>query len=138
MMTDTRPYGYVNGKPVYSRDEFIFEKRGFGAIENDEELMKFAEKVTYGWYWAGHKRKFTDYYLTDYPLEEPYRSLTDKEFGRLKELWKEARDELKRAEEARCWRLIGRVCYADNSEEEIYEDKDGIRKQVMVVYPHGD
>jgi len=137
-MNSPRVYGYYNGKPCYSRDEWIFTRRGFGAIVTDEELMKYAEKVTYGWSWAGHKRKFTDYYLSDYERNEPYSSLTLKEYERLKELQKEARDELKRAEEARCWRLIGRVCYADNSEEEIYEDKDGIRKQVMVVYPHGD
>ena len=29
-------YGYVNGKPVFSRDEFIFEHRKRGPIEDDE------------------------------------------------------------------------------------------------------
>lgn len=138
MMTTTRPYGYANGKPVYSRDEFIFEGRGFGAIETDEELMKFAEKVTGGWSTAGHMRKFTDFYLSDYALNEPYCSLTLKEFARLKALQCQARNELKRAEEARHWRLVETLCFADNSVEEVYEDKDGNRKNVMVVYPHGD
>lgn len=32
-------YGYVDGKAVYSRDEFIFEQRGFGAIQNDNESL---------------------------------------------------------------------------------------------------
>lgn len=37
-------YGYVNGKPVFSRDEFIFEHRKRGPIEDDAELIAFAEK----------------------------------------------------------------------------------------------
>jgi hypothetical protein len=28
--------------------------------------------------------------------------------------------------------------FADNSVEEVWEDKDGKRKRVMVVAPHGD
>ena len=39
-------YGYVNGKPVFSRDEFIFEHRKRGPIEDDAELIAFAEKAT--------------------------------------------------------------------------------------------
>ena len=35
-------YGYVNGKPVFSRDEFIFEHRKRGPIEDDAELIAFA------------------------------------------------------------------------------------------------
>ena len=46
-------YGYVNGKPVFSRDEFIFEHRKRGPIEDDAELIAFAEKATSGW----HKRR---------------------------------------------------------------------------------
>ena len=34
-------YGYVNGKPVFSRDEFIFEHRKRGPIEDDAELSAF-------------------------------------------------------------------------------------------------
>ena len=34
-------YGYVNGKPVFSRDEFIFEHRKRGPIEDDAVLSAF-------------------------------------------------------------------------------------------------
>lgn len=72
-------YGWVNGTPVYSRDEFVFKRRGFGAIESDEELIEFARKVTGNWYNAGWNKTFTTYYLGDYCLNEPMRSLTTKE-----------------------------------------------------------
>lgn len=45
MKYDPNVYGYVNGKPTYSRDEFIFTVRGFGPIENDADLLAFAEKA---------------------------------------------------------------------------------------------
>ena len=131
-------YGYVNGKAVYSRDEWIFERRHFGAIQSDAELLAFAEKASYGWYHAGHKRTFTSFYLSDYAMSEPYASLTKKEFERLKELQKEAQAEEKRIEDAKQWRFIENVYFADNSIEAIYEDKDGNRKSVMVTAPHGD
>ena len=131
-------YGYVNGKPTYSRDEFVFACRGFGAIENDADLLAFAEKATSGWYHAGWTRTFTTFYLSDYALAEPRHSLTNKEFTRLKQLQAEARAEAKRIEDAKQWRKIGTYGYADNSVEDVYEDKDGNRKTVMVVGPHGD
>jgi len=95
-MGDPNVYGYVNGKAVYSRDEFIFTSRGFEEITSDAELLKYAEKVTYGWQDAGHKQTFAGFYLSDYALREPYRSLTKKEFNRLKELQKQAREEVER------------------------------------------
>ena len=95
-MGDPNVYGYVNGKAVYSRDEFIFTSRGFEEITSDAELLKYAEKVTYGWQDAGHKQTFAGFYLSDYALSEPYRSLTHKEFARLKELQKKAREEVER------------------------------------------
>lgn len=95
-MSDPNVYGYVNGKAVYSRDEFIFTGRGFEEITSDAELLKYAEKVTYGWQDAGHKQTFAGFYLSDYALSEPYRSLTHKEFARLKELQKKAREEVER------------------------------------------
>lgn len=131
-------YGYVNGKAVYSRDEFIFEGRHFGPIESDEELIEYARKVTHNWHSSGWSHSFETYYLSDYALESPYRDLTHKEFARLKELQAEAIAEAKRKTDAREWKLEGRYCYADNSEEEVWVDKDGIKKTVMVVYPHGD
>lgn len=95
-MGDPNVYGYVNGKAVYSRDEFIFTSRGFEEITSDAELLKYAEKVTYGWQDAGHKQTFAGFYLSDYALSEPYRSLTKKEFTRLKELQKQTREEVER------------------------------------------
>lgn len=83
-------YGYVNGQAVQSRDEYVFKCRGFEAIESDDQLMKFAEKVTGHWSDAGHRNKFIDFYLSDYALSEPYKSLTLKEFKRLKELQAQA------------------------------------------------
>ena len=138
MKYDPSVYGYVNGKPTYSRDEFIFAARKFGPIETDEELMAYAEKVTCGWKQNGWKQDFAFFYLSDYALSEPCSSLTKEEFARLKELQDEARAEWKRAEDAKQWRLVERIEYADNSVEEIYEDKDGNRKREMIVYPHGD
>lgn len=131
-------YGYVNGIPTYSRDEHIFARRGFGAIETDEELLKFAEKVTNGWYHAGWTRTFTTFYLSDYALSEPGRSLTKTEYTRLKELQRQALAAEKEADKAREWQYVRTECFADNSEEEIWRDKDGIEKRVMTVYPHGD
>lgn len=138
MTYDPNVYGYVNGKAVYSRDEFIFTRRKFGAIETDTELMAYAEKVTCGWQSAGHKQKFTHFFLSDYALSEPYNSLTKKEFARLKELQAEALAEFKRAEDMKQWKFIERIYYADNSVEEVYEDKDGNQKIEMVTAPHGD
>lgn len=92
-MPEKNVYGYVNGKPTYSADEYVYKVRGFEAIESDEQLMQFAEKVTGHWYDAGHRHKFIDFYLSDYALSEPYRSLTKKEFARLKQLQEQARAE---------------------------------------------
>ena len=88
-------YGYVNGQVVESRDEFIYKARGFNEITSDDELIKFAEKVTGHWYNAGHRRTFISYYLSDYALDEPKKSLTDKEYKRLIELQKIAIAEYK-------------------------------------------
>ena len=86
-------YGYVNGEGVNSRDEFIYKSRGFEEITSDKELLDYAEKVTHHWYNAGHRHKFITYYLGDYALDEPKKSLTDKEYKRLKELQREQQDE---------------------------------------------
>ena len=131
-------YGYVNGKEVYSRDEFIFKTRRFEAIESDDELLAFAEKVTSNWSYAGHHHSFTGYYLSDYALSEPYCSLTHKEFNRLKELQVIAREEAKRKEDAEEWRYLHTNYWADNSVEEVWENKYGKQKTVLVVGAHGD
>lgn len=102
MTYDPNVFGYVDGQPTYSRDEFIYKKRRRGPITDDAELVAFAEKVTSGWYNAGWRRTFTTYYLGDYALDEPLNSMTLKEYNRLKELQKKARDEAEAAEAARC------------------------------------
>lgn len=93
-------FGYVNGQPVFSRDEFIYKSRHRDAITSDAELIEFATKVTCNWSYAGHRHKFVNFYLSDYALSEPYASLTKKEFERLKELQKIAQDEYE-AEQAK-------------------------------------
>lgn len=138
MTYDPNVFGYVDGQPTYSRDEFIYKKRRRGPITDDAELVAFAEKVTSGWYNAGWRRTFTTYYLGDYALDEPLNSMTLKEYNRLKELQKKARDEAEAAEAARCWQHVETIRWADNSVEEVYKDKDGNIKRVMTVAPHGD
>lgn len=133
-----RIYGTVNSEPVYSRDEFVFKVRGFGAIVNDQDLIAFAEKVTHGWMYAGWKRNFRTYYLGDYALDEPRYSLTDTEYARLRKLQEKVQKEYDEAEAAREWKCVNTVYYADNSVEEIWCDKNGVEKEVMVVPPHGD
>lgn len=135
---DPSVYGYVNGEPTYSRDEFVYKARHRGPIENDDELLAFAQKVTHNWYDAGWHRTFETYYLGDYALDEPCISLTAKEYTRLKELQQQARKKAQEAEDARQWRYVETVYWADNSVEEIWEDKDGNRKTVQTVGPHGD
>lgn len=41
MTHDPNVYGYVNGKPIFSRDEFIYESRRRGPIEDDAELSPY-------------------------------------------------------------------------------------------------
>ena len=137
-MINKNVYGYVNGKPVYSRDEFIYNKRGFEAIISDEKLLSYAEEVTHRWTDAGWNRTFATYYLSDYANAEPYASLTLKEFERLKMLQKLAEDALRRTDEAREWEFIRNMYWADNSVEELWRDKDGIEKIIIVVAPNGD
>lgn len=141
-MSDERRYGTVDGKDVYSRDEYIFEARGFGEImegkRGDRFLLKYAEKVTSGWYNAGWHRTFETYYLGDYCLDHPMCDLTTKEYARLKELQTEAIAKKEAEEEAKEWRYDHTVYYADNSEEEVWVNKFGETKQVMKVAPHGD
>ena len=137
-MSDKRVWMYYNGKPMYSRDEYIFTKRGFKEIVSDDFLLQYAEKVTYGWSQSGHKRTFTGYYLGSYCLDHPISDLTDKEYARLKELQEEARAEAQRIEDEKEWKYDHTVYWADNSEEEIWINKYGEKKSVMVVQPHGD
>ena len=113
MTYDPNVFGYVDGQPTYSRDEFIYKKRRRGPITDDAELVAFAEKVTSGWYNAGWHQTFTTYYLGDYALSEPLDSMTIKEYNRLKDLQKEARQEAEAAEAARCWQHDGGRCIVE-------------------------
>ena len=127
----------------YSHEEFVYRCRErelgrFGAIENDDELIEFARKASHDWYDAGWHQTFETYYLGNYALDEPKRSLTDAEYKRLKELQKEAQAKAKAKEDAREWKNVTTYYYADNSEEELWRDKDGNEKTVMTVFPHGD
>ena len=131
-------YGYVNGNAVYSRNEFIYAARGFGELKTNEDLLAYAEKVTHGWYHAGWHRSFIDYYLSDYALSEPCRSLTKTEFERLKNMQMDAQREAERVEAEKEWRLVDTIYWADNSVEEIWENKYGERKKIMTTGPHGD
>lgn len=133
-----RVYGYVNGEAVFSAEDFKYKARGFGAIQTDEELIKFAEKVTGGWSKAGWRRTFITFYLGSYALDEPQRSLTKAEYERLKFLQKQAQEAYKKTEEEKEWRKVDTVYWADNSVEEIWENKYGERKTIMTEYPHGD
>lgn len=137
------PCGFYNGIPCYSHEEFVYRCRErelgrFGAIENDDELIEFARKASHDWYDAGWHQTFETYYLGDYALDEPKRSLTDAEYKRLKELQKEAQAKAKAKEDAREWKYITTYYYADNSVEELWRDKDGNEKMVMTVGAHGD
>ena len=84
MTYDPNVFGYGDGQPTYSRDEFIYKKRRRGPITDDAELVAFAEKVTSGWYNAEWHQTFTTYYLGDYALSEPLDSMTIS--GRLRPL----------------------------------------------------
>lgn len=107
-------------------------------ITNDEELIEFARKASHDWYDSGWHKTFTTFYLSDYALSEPRRSLTKGEFNRLVELQKKAQKVIEDAEKERGWKLLRTECFADNSKEEVYQDKDGNIKRVMTVFPNGD
>ena len=85
-------WGTYNGVTYYTEEEWKHAIRHRGAFESDEELIAFAEEVTYGWSDAGWKRTFASYPLFD-GTDEPRHSLTRAEFARLKELQAQARAE---------------------------------------------
>lgn len=72
-----------------TRDEEVLQRRGFPPIEDDKELIEKARELTSDWYMQGSGHHgFRGYYFSDYVYEEPYRSFTDAEFKRIKELQK--------------------------------------------------
>ena len=131
--------GWVNGVEYNNEEDYVLAKTGRDhIITDDAELIEYARKVTSDWYEAGWSRTFTSFYLSDYALDRPRCCLTRREFARLKELQAEAIKREQEAEDARGWRFLYNCYFADNSVEEIWEDKDGNRKTVMAVAPHGD
>lgn len=141
-MSDARRYGTVDGEDVFSRDEYIFKKRGFGEImegsRGDRFLFKYAKEVTSDWYSAGHHHTFEGFYLGDYCLDHPMCDLTTREYERLKAIQAEAIAEKNRIEEEKEWKYDHTIYWADNSEEQIWINKYGEKKSVMAVQPHGD
>ena len=133
-------YGTVNGIDVYSRDESIYKMRGFGPIKDDVELLAFAIKVTCNWCDgnSNSNKCFTNFYLSNCCHAEPFRSLTEAEFNRLREIQQAHRAYLKALEILKEWHRVDTIYWADNSVEEVWEDKDGNRKSVVVIGPHGD
>lgn len=106
-------------------------------FESDDQMLQWLEeKGAFSQY--GHRRKFEDFYISDYCLDHIYDFLTKEEVEHLKVLQAEKIAQLKAADEERGWILIERVHYADNSVDEIWEDKDGNRKTICSVLPHGD
>ena len=129
-------YGYVNGRPIYSRDEWIYSSRGFGPLLNDDDLMTFAAKITHNWYTGSWRKGFEKYSLSEFELDEPFASLTQSEFDRLKVLQIAAKEKIRRFRREKDWKLIETVRYEDNSAEEIYENRYGERKTVQIESPH--
>lgn len=106
-------------------------------FESFEQMVEYGTKA-FGWYHAGHRRNFINYYLSDYCLDRIYDIFTKDEVNQLREYQNQLREEHKKAEKSREWKLTNTIYWADNSVEEIYTDKDGKEKTIMVVAPHGD
>ena len=130
--------GYLNGKAYYDITEWKYACRNHGAFASDSELLAYAEKATHGWYNAGWKRTFETFYLGLDARSSKVEYLTVDEWNRLKSMQDKARSEAEAKEQARQWRMVDRLFFADNSVEEVWEDKDGIRKNVMTIAPNGD
>lgn len=57
-------FGYVNGVPYYTREDYVYAKRGFVSFESDEAMIKYAKEITNNWYDGGANRTFTSYCFT--------------------------------------------------------------------------
>ena len=134
---DPNVCGYVNGKPCYSEEEFHYEARHHGAFSNDEEMLSFIRKL-HSNSPVCHMPLDWVYYISDYCLEEPKKSLTRKEFNRLLYLWEIAREARKEFDESLNWRYVHSIYWADNSVEELWVNGLGETKTVMTTHPHGD
>lgn len=129
-------YGYVNGRPIYNRDEWIYSSRGFGPLLNDDDLLTFSGKVTHKWHTDGWRKGFEQFPLFDFETDQPYASLTQTEFNRLKTIQMAVKEKIRRFKREKGWELVETVRYEDNSAEEIYENRYGERKTVQIESPH--
>lgn len=120
-----------------SQDEFVIHSRGFEQFESDDQMIAWLEENG-AFSYAGHRRSFLDFYISDYSMDPIYGYLTKAEVKHLREVQKQKQAENDAAEAAREWKKVETCHYADNSVEEIWEDKDGNRKTIMTVSPHGD
>lgn len=128
-----------NGEQIVfeSKAEYVKFKRGFDSFDSMEAMVAYLEEKTH-FYQAGWRRSFLGYYISEYCQDPVYDLLTPDEVKQLRAYQKQLQEEAKAADEAREWKKVDTYYYADNSVEEVYEDKDGNRKTVMVVGPHGD
>lgn len=118
-------------------DEFVIHNRGFKSFDSDDQMVEWLESHG-AFHSAGWSRNFLDFYISDYSLDRIYDFLTRAEVQHLREVQQRKRNEAKERDRARDWKLKETLHWADNSTEEVWEDKDGIRKTVTVVQPHGD
>jgi len=129
-------YGHIKGRPIYYRDEWIYSSRGFGPLLNDDDLMAFASKLTHNWYTGGWRKGFEKFPLFDFESDEPFASLTESEFNRLKTLQKVAKGQVCLFRAERGWEFMETIHYEDNSVEEVYKNRYGEQKTVQIVSPH--
>ena len=83
-------YGITHVIDTKECDEKVYRFRGFGAIEDDRELLEWAEKVSNNWFDAGWHHTFISFYLGGYEFEQNF---TYKELVRLHELQDIQREE---------------------------------------------
>lgn len=127
---------YYNGKAYEDINEYYYAVRHRREITTDKELIAYAREVTSNWYYCGWHRTFLTYYFGR--LENGRYEMTKREYERLLELQKMAVKAFEGMQAAREWKLSKTYYYADNSVEEVWEDKFGNTKTHMKVYPHGD
>ena len=120
-----------------SRTEYNKFRRGFDHFESVEHMVNYLDANGY-FQQAGHKCSFLDFFLSDWDGARIHDLLTPEEFQQLKDYQQKLIAQFREAEKAREWKLVDTYYYADNSVEQIWEDKNGLRKTVMTVGPHGD
>ena len=126
--------GSLNGTIYHDEDAYNIARRGFGPIESDEELVAYWKKATAGRGWPHGDIAYASFGYHD--LQFTY--LLKAEIERLKAIKERVRKERDEAEKAREWKYVKTRYWMDNSEEELWVDKDGNEEWRMTVGPHGD